>query len=232
MPGRRREPAIPTVPAMHRLGLLRMAFGRGWSQVRHPVENLSLVLALLAAFGLPTTIGLLRDAGVVGLVVGLAAGVAALVFEGSFQLWSTANADDRQAAELRAACEHWRAEVEHFVEIRTAERPPVPERPRDARRNLSRRVAGLDPLPEPDGQDDRAAREAADAHDRETVSQYIAKFARPGEALFDALVQRRSLTGLDRDRDLVRSPRTCDQIKKAMGVIEMGEWGDLRWNPA
>jgi hypothetical protein len=217
---------------MHRLAFLRMAFEHGWSRVRHPAENLSLVLMLLAAFGLPTTIGLLRDAGVVGLAIGLAAGIVGLVFEGSFRLWSAANADDHQAAELRAACEHWRKEVEHFMEIRDAERPPVPKRPNHARRNLSRRVAGLDPLPEPDGQDDCAAREAADAHDRETVGQYIAKFARPGEALFNALVQRGSLTGLDRDRDLVRSPRTRDQIGEALRIIQMGEWGDLRWNPA
>jgi hypothetical protein len=217
---------------MHRLVFLRMAFQHGWSRVRHPAENLSLVLTLLAAFGLPTTIGLMRDAGVVGLAIGLATGVVGLVFEGSFQLWSAANADDRQAAELRAACEHWRAEVEHFTEIRNAARPPVPERPSDARRNLSRRVAGLDPLPEPDVQDDRAAREAADAYDRETVSRYIAEFARPGEALFNALVRRGSLAGQDRDRDLVRSPRTCDQIGEALRIIQMGEWGDLRWSPS
>jgi hypothetical protein len=217
---------------MHRLVFLRVAFQHGWSRVRHPAENLSLVLTLLAAFGLPTTFGLLRDAGVAGLVIGLAVCGAGIVFEGAFQLWSIASDDDRQAGKLRAACEDWRAEVEHFLEIRTAARPPVPERPSNARPNFAQRISGLDPLLEPDDQDDRSAREAADAHDRETVSQYIAKFARPGEALFDALVQRGTLVGRDPDRDVVRSPRTCDQISKAVGVIEMGEWGDLRWNPA
>lgn len=165
-------------------------------------------------------------------MIGLVVCGAGLVFEGAFQLWSVASADDRQAAKLRAACEDWRAEVEHFLEIRSAARLPALERPSNARRNLAQRVAGYDPLPEPTGQDDRAAREAADAHDREAVSQYIAQFARPGEMLFDALVQRGTLAGRDRDRVLVRSPRTADQIGEALRVIEMGEWGDLRWNPA
>jgi hypothetical protein len=170
---------------MHRLVFVRVAFQHGWSRVRHPAENLSLALTLLAAFGLPTTFGCCKT-----------------------------------------------RELPHFLEIRTAARPPVPERPSNARPNFAQRISGLDPLLEPDDQDDRAAREAADVRDRETVSQYIAKFARPGEALFDALVQRGTLVGRDLDRDVVRSPRTCGQIGKAVGVIEMGEWGDLRWNPA
>jgi hypothetical protein len=61
--------------------------------LRHPVENVGLAVGVLAAFGLPTTFGVLRGAGVTGLVVGLALALVGATLEGAFQIWR----DDRPA---------------------------------------------------------------------------------------------------------------------------------------
>jgi hypothetical protein len=209
---------------MQRIAFLRMAARRGWSAVRHPVENISLLVALLAAFGLPTTIGVLKDAGLWGLAIGAAAGLAALVLEGAFRIWREADREDREASEVRALCREWRERVENFMEVRDAKRPLIPEGP-SAKSQLARKVARLDPLPVPDTSEARAA---AEVFDRETVSEYLATYAKPGLELFEELVRRGALAGLDRDRDAVRSPRSCSQIRDAVFTMHMAEFDDLR----
>lgn len=106
----------------------------------------------------------------------------------------------------------------------------MPEPGRDVRADLIRKQARLSPLPEP--ANDPEAKKAAELHDRETVSQYLARFAIEGEVLFDALVARRTLGGQDRDRNFIRHPRNLHQIREALRIIELGEWGDLRWDSA
>jgi hypothetical protein len=215
---------------MNRLTFFRAALTHGWGRVRHPVENVSLLLALVALFGLPTTLGFLRDSGLAGLGAGCAIGAVALFFEGAFQLWRLSKADDEQARRLRSSCESWRAAVQHLLDVRAASRPPIPDRGRDARADLVRKQAGLPLLPEPP--DDPEARKAAELHNRETVSRYLSDFGISGERLFDALVARQSLRDLDRNRNLVRHPKTIAQIDEAVRIIQLGEFGDLRWSPA
>jgi len=216
---------------MNRLAFVRAALAYGWGRVRHPAESVSLLLALLALFGLPTTLGFLRDSGLAGLVTGIAVGAIGLFFEGAFQLWRLSKADDKQARQLRAGCEAWRAGVQHLLDVRAASRPPTADQTRSARADLARRQAGLPRLP-PEPPDEPAARQAVESHDRETVSQYLSDFAISGEILFDALVARQSLRDLDRNRSLLRHPKSIAQVDEAVRTIQLGEFADLRWNPA
>lgn len=209
-----------------RLAYFWMAGRHGWSRVRHPLDNLGLAVTLLAAFGLPTTLGFAQEAGLPGLAAGVFLGIVALVLEGAFELWFVADQDDRQAVRLRMACEAWRGEVEHFMEVREAARPPVPDHAARQRSNLARRLYGA---PEISAEDERGAKQAAEAHDRETVSLYIERFAKLGLELFTALVDHEALAGKDGDRDCVRSPQSPGQVDRAIHLIRLGEWDDLRW---
>jgi len=71
---------------MNRLAFVRADLPHGWGRVRHPAESASLLLALLALFGLPTTLGFLHDSGLAGLGIGIVVDVIGLFFEGAFQI--------------------------------------------------------------------------------------------------------------------------------------------------
>lgn len=213
--------------AMRHTRFMREALARGWQRLRRPAEILSLLIGILAMFGLPTTIGFLPDSGVVDLALGFLLVGAVLLFEGGFQLWHEAQHDNEQAAALRETSEGWREELTHFLEVRSVARPVIEEGVGRTKEIFARRMAGLESLPPPPR--DEEGRRLAAAHDRETVGLYLERFAGPGAALFDAFVRRESLVGGENDREKVRSPRNFAQIDDAARLIQAGEWADLRW---
>lgn len=196
--------------------------------LRHPVENVGLTLGVLAVFGLPTTIGLVRGAGLVGLVVGVVLALIAVTLEGAFQLWREVDRRDRIVDAFYASFATWYAEVERFLESREAARPPIPK----DNRNLARRLAEIQVKGkaevEPIDTAIKAATEAAEAHDRETVSLYIEMYRDRGLALYDALVNMGVLVKDDGKRKRVRTPQSKYDISDARQTIWLGGESDLR----
>lgn len=206
---------------------LRLAARRGWSKLRHPAENLSLALAFLAFFGIPTTLGFVEQAQAVGLAGGVVAGVVVVLFEGAFQIWREVDKDDREAAALRDACMAWHDEVKHFLEVRKTARPPIPSEKMNLPEQLATMRVRGQPGPPPDPEEVEAQR-AAEIHDRETVSLYIERYRDRGWYLYDLLVERGALINSERTRNNVRSPKDVFQISDAVSTVWLGAIGDLR----
>ena len=215
---------------MNRLTFFRAALTHGWGRVRHPVENVSLLLARVALFGLPTTLGFLRDSGLAGLGAGIAIGAVALFFEGAFSFGGYPRPTMNRPASFEPAANPGArpSNISLMCGLRAGPR--------------SQTVAAmLGPLWSASRQDSRCCRNPPTIPRPErqlngTTERRLAgtclTFAISGERLFDALVARQSLRDLDRNRNLIRHPKNIAQIDEAVRIIQLGEFGDLRWNPA
>jgi hypothetical protein len=195
-----------------------LAARRGWKVLRHPVENLGLALSVLALFGLPTTIGLLRGAGIAGLAIGVGVSALAVLVEGSFQLWRDIDRRQRAVDAFYGAFSTWESDVKRFLEAREATRPPVPEDKLKVRGRIT---------PSPPAPYSSQAKRAAEAHDRETVGLYIEKCRDQGLRLYDTLVSLGVLVQDDGTRKRIRSPKDKYDITHAMRIVWLGADSDL-----
>jgi hypothetical protein len=211
---------------MERLRYFTGAAKRGWRVLRHPAENLGLALGVLAVFGLPTTVGVVRGSGVAGLLAGLALSLIGVTLEGAFQLWRGVDHRDRIVDAFYASFATWYGEVERFLESREAARAPIPNG------HLRLRLAQIQvkgkATVEPIDTKISEATAAAEAHDRETVSIYIDKYRDRGLALYDALVKMGVLKEDDTKREQVRAPKSKFAITDAKATIWLGAESDLR----
>jgi len=205
-----------------------LAAKRGWKVLRHPVENFGLALSVLALFGLPTTVGLLRGAGIAGLAIGVAVSILMVLLEGAFQLWRDIDRRERAVDAFYGAFSTWHSEVKRFLEVREAARPPIPQ----VGRTFSQRVAevqarGKPTPPPPSDPSAIEAKRAAETHDRETVSIYIDKYRDQGLRLYDTLVNLEVLVQDAGTRKRIQFPKDKYDITHTMHIVWLGAESDL-----
>lgn len=151
----------------------KLAVWEGWRWLSGVTDSLSRVLFLLALFGVPTASAALLDLGWAAVAVGLVVVVAVALGEGAYRVWSDFAIDlgrrgieDQDKAAFRQECFAWIGSVEKYLAARDALAPPQPKQ----------------------GERDLQAREAGEAHERETVSIYIERHWEDVVALFERLV--------------------------------------------
>jgi hypothetical protein len=156
----------------------KLAVWEGWRWLSGVTDSLSRVLLLLALFGVPTAGAALLDLGWAAVAVGLVVVVAVALGEGAYRVWSGFAIDlgrrgieDQNNAAFRGECFTWIGSVQKYLAARDALAPPQPKL--------------ATPL---QGERDLQAREAGEAHERETVSIYIERHWDDAVALFERLV--------------------------------------------
>jgi hypothetical protein len=170
----------------HRIEFWLEAARAGWPTMRVlvwlPTTLLGLSVVTYVAFGL--------DRPLLAALLGLAV-VGASLGEGAFQIANvlleslrSIRRAEQQRAHARAQHTTWAEEVRTFIDARQALRPPEPRSGHGLHELLSGKPAPSEP---------EAARKAREAHDRETVSQYIERYRASGLELFERGVADRRI---------------------------------------
>jgi hypothetical protein len=196
-----------------RLGFWRAAAGAGVPAGRRLVSVIAAAVGVglsgYAAFALDNP---LLAAAILLVIATLTVG------EGAFQI-ATVLLDrltaiqraEQTKVEARAAHRAWTERVKTFLDVRDALRPPEP-----GGRSLQELLMRKMDQPEPDD-----AQEARQAHDRQTVAEYIRDYRAEGLELFErAVADGRIVPAL---REKFEHPRTVYDIRELAHTIEIVE---------